>query len=395
MNTTPHSSVALTGRGTTPLVVHVVFRLDYGGLENGVVNVANGLARPDCPHAIVALTQASDFRRRITNPSVQVYELHKRPGKDPAAYFRLYRLFRALKPTVVHTRNVGTIDCALIAAVARVPYRVHGEHGWDVHDPDGTVRKFLTMRRTMGRFVHRFVALSKDLERWLLERVGIAPAKVQRICNGVDVRKFHPLAGRRAASEPGFPYEAVVVGSVTRFSDIKAPLNLVQAFIDARQRLAPEGLDLRLMMAGDGPLLREANAKLQAAGLAHAAWLPGSREDVPSLLRQMDVFALSSLREGISNTVLEAMASGLPVVASATGGNLELVQPGVTGTLVDAGDTHALAQAIVAYAQDESLRRAHGLAGRERAEREYSIERMLSDYDNLYRLHSRQLGVVA
>lgn len=395
MNTVPHSSVALTGRGLTPLVVHVVFRLDYGGLENGVVNIVNGLARPDSPHAIVALTEASDFRRRITNPSVQVFELHKRPGKDPVAYFRLYRLFRTLRPAVVHTRNVGTIDCALIAAVAGVPYRVHGEHGWDVRDPDGTVRKFLTMRRTMGRFVHRFVALSKDLEKWLLERVGIAPSKVQRICNGVDVRKFHPAAGGRAPSEPGFPAEAIVVGSITRFSDIKSPLNLVRAFIDARQRLASEGTDLRLMMAGDGPLLGQANAMLASAGLAHAAWLPGSREDVSALLRQMDVFALSSLREGVSNTVLEAMASGLPVVASATGGNLELVQPGVTGTLVPPADTDALAQAIVTYARDKSLRRAHGLAGRDRAEREYSIERMLSDYDNLYRLQRRQMGVAA
>jgi sugar transferase (PEP-CTERM/EpsH1 system associated) len=380
---------------TRPLVVHIVFRLDYGGLENGLVNLINGLPQDELRHAIVALTEATEFRKRIARDDVEVFELHKQPGKDPAAYLRLHRLLRRLRPSIVHTRNVGTMDCALVAALAGVRTRVHGEHGWDVHDPDGTSRRYLTIRRTLGRFVHEFVALSRDLERWLVERVRIPQSKVQRICNGVDTKRFQPRVGERRTHLPAdrFPPGCVVVGSVTRFSEIKDPLNLVRAFLEARhQSGAP---DVRLMMLGDGPLHREAVALLESSGHAHAAWLPGTRDDVDRFLPEIDLFVLGSRREGISNTVLEAMSSGVPVVASATGGNLELVQPGLTGELVPPGDSVALARAILAYARDPGMRRAHGAAARLRAESEYSLARMLSDYGSLYRSHSLRMGTAA
>ncbi len=140
-----------------PLIAHVVFRLDYGGLENGVVNIVNGSADGPFRHAIIALTQATEFKKRLRD-GVPVYAIGKRPGKDPAAYWRLFKLLRELKPTAVHTRNIGTLDCALVAALAGVPVRIHGEHGWDVFDPDGTNRKYRLMRVGLARFVQRFVS---------------------------------------------------------------------------------------------------------------------------------------------------------------------------------------------------------------------------------------------
>jgi glycosyltransferase involved in cell wall biosynthesis len=138
-------------------------------------------------------------------------------------------------------------------------------------------------------------------------------------------------------------------------------------------------------MAGDGPLHASAKELLAAEGQSDAAWLPGSRDDVPELLGAMQVFVLGSRREGISNTVLEAMAAGLPIVASATGGNLELIEPGINGTLVPPGDSVALAEAIARYAGDAPLREQHGRAARERAVRQYSLARMVEDYRQLYR----------
>lgn len=371
-------------RDRRPHIAHVVFSFDYGGLENGVANVINGLADESFRHSIIALTSASSFRRRIRKADVSVHLIEKKPGKDPAAYVRLYRLLRRLKPAVVHTRNLSTLECALVARIAGVPARIHGEHGWDVFDPDGTSRKYRLLRRMVDPAVDRFVTVSEELQRWLTGTVGISARKVQRICNGVDTGLFRPRGAEARTLLPAgrFPAGSVVVGSVTRFSAIKDPLNLVRAFIAARQDAA--GAALRLVMVGDGALRGEAEALLEQSGAAGAAWLPGSRDDVAAVLRELDVFVLGSRREGISNTVLEAMSSGLPVIATATGGNFELVRDGATGRLVPPGDAQALARAMLDYARDGALRGAHGSAARLRVETEYSLERMLAAYHALY-----------
>lgn len=387
----PTTASAAVARDSRPLVCHVVHRFDYGGLENGIVNLINGLPAGELRHAVVALTEVSDFRRRIVRTDVEFHELHKRAGKDLGAYVRLWSLLRRLQPAIVHTRNVGTIDCAAVAALAGVPVRLHGEHGWDVHDPDGTSRKYLAMRRAFGHFVHGFVTVSRDLESWLVERVGVADARVRHICNGVDTERFGPRPGERTLLPANtFPPGAVIVGSVTRFSAIKDPLNLVNAFVAVEPRVRASGIELRLLMAGDGPLRAEALARLEAAGLAERAWLPGSRDDVAQLLPLMDVFVLGSLREGISNTVLEAMAAGRPVIASASGGNLELVEHGATGALVPPGDSVALATALEAYARDADLRARHGAAARRRAVEEFSLAKMIEQYRALYLRYARR-----
>jgi sugar transferase, PEP-CTERM/EpsH1 system associated len=372
-----------------PLIAHVVFRFDYGGLENGVVNVVNGLPERLFRHTIIALTETSDFRRRIRRDDVEVHALNKQPGKDPGAYLRLFRLLRRLRPAILHTRNVGTLEGALVGRIAGTACRIHGEHGWDTHDPDGTNRKYRLLRRAMNPAINAFVTVSEELQRWLVERIGIAPAKVTRICNGVDVERFRMRSDDARALLPPerFPAGTIVVGSVTRFSEIKDPLNLVHAFIEARR--ARGGESLRLLMLGDGSLRAPAEQLLAQAGLSAEAWLPGSRDDVPALMRAMDVFVLGSRREGISNTVLEAMASGLPVIASAVGGNLELVRPGETGMLVPPGEPAAITAALLDYVAHRDLRVQHGSRARARVEHEYSLRRMLADYERLYRMHTQ------
>lgn len=373
-----------------PLIAHVVFCLDYGGLENGVVNVINGLCEDSFKHALIVLTHATDFRRRILKSDVSVHVLNKQPGKDPGVYLRLFRLLRQLRPAIVHTRNLGTLEGALVARIAGVPCRIHGEHGWDVFDPDGTNRKYRALRRFVNPAIDRFITVSQELECWLIATIGIRSSKVQRICNGVDTERFRPAVARtsRLLLPEQFPPEAIVVGTVTRFSAIKDPLNVVRAFIEARSDRA--GANLRLVMVGDGALRADAQAMLCEAGAERAAWLAGSRDDVPHLLRDLDVFVLGSRREGISNTVLEAMSTALPIVATATGGNLELVEDGVTGRLVAPGNAHDLAQVLLDYAREPALRYAHGRAARRRVEIDYSLRRMLADYDALYRTYSEQ-----
>jgi len=356
-----------------PLVVHIVHRFDFGGLENGLVNLINAMPTTAARHAIVSLTNVTEIAERITRSDVSIYALDKQPGTDPAAYVRLYRLLRDLRPDIVHTRNLGTLDCQLVALLAGVRIRVHGEHGWDVHDPLGQTRKYRIRRRLFSLFVDRFIALSRELETWLIDDVGLPREKIIRICNGVDTDRFRPAVWQ--VREP------CVVGSVTRFSEIKDPLNLVEAYIRLRDTCAAP---VRLLMIGDGPLKDAAEARLAASCLSADTCLPGAQLDVSRGLAKLDVFVLGSEREGISNTILEAMASGLPVVATATGGNAELVEHGVTGVLVPPKSHRAIADALAMYVADPDLRRSHGAAGRARVENQFSLQRMVDLYSAVY-----------
>ena len=391
-----------------PLVMHVVYRFDVGGLENGVVNLINHMPAERFRHAVVSLTDCAEaFCRRVRREDVRLFSLHKPPGHGTKLYPRLYRLFREHRPAIVHTRNLAALESVVPAWAAGVPARVHGEHGWDVSDPGGTRRKFQWLRRAYSPFVSRYVALSGHIESYLVERVGIAPQRVERICNGVDTIRFVPASAlafvvRSAAASAGqgaridlagspFCAEQVVVGTVGRLQTVKDQLNLVRAVAIARAQ-GEAGVRLRLLIAGDGPQRAEVEAEIAATGIGDITWLAGERNDVPEVMRALDVFALPSRAEGISNTILEAMASGLPVVATEVGGNAELVAAGETGLLVPAEDPQRMAEALLRYTADAALRQNHGAAGRQRVERNFSIDNMVMRYTQLYESLLRPTG---
>lgn len=371
---------------SAPLVVHVVHRLAVGGLENGLVNLINHMPAERYRHAIVCMTEYTDFRERIRRGDVECFALGKRAGQDFGVYVRLWRLLRRLRPDIVHTRNIGTLECVLPAFAAGVRGRVHGEHGRDMADLRGDNRRYIVLRRLCNPLIGRFVAVSRDLADWLVASVRIPPSRIAQIYNGVEYARFLPASdGRAGLPNPGFaPAGAVVIGTVGRMQGEKDPLNLLRAFlrlVDA----TPGGRErLRLVFIGDGPLRGEAQRLAGESGCEDIVWFAGVRDDVAALLRGLDVFVLPSLAEGISNTILEAMASGLPVVATRVGGNPELVDDGRSGTLVPAGDPEALAEAIRAYVEDPELRRGHGRAGRLKVEQEFSMERMVQRYLAVY-----------
>lgn len=368
-----------------PLIAHVIHRLDVGGMENGLVNLINRMPGDRYRHAVVSLTDSTSFADRISRADVPIVSLGKKPGQDPGLYWRLFRTFRRLRPALVHTRNLAAVEAVVSAAAAFVPHRVHGEHGRDVQDPDGSRRRYRWLRRSLSPLVDRFVALSRELEEYLVESVGVPSSKVVRIVNGVDLERFRPRAEGREPLPQGVPFDAsgkVVIGSVTRMQEVKDPLTLARAFV----RLVQRGLGSKacLVLVGDGPLLAEVRKVLSESDAYRHAWLMGSREDVASLLRSFDVFALSSRVEGISNTILEAMASGLPVAATRVGGNDELVEDGVTGALVPSRDPEALAGTLARYIDEKRLREEQGRAGRARAEREFGLEAMVARYLGVY-----------
>ena len=370
-----------------PLVVHVVHRFAVGGLENGVVNLVDALPESAWRHAVVALTEVDEaFRARIRRDDVTCIALHKPSGHGFRLYPAFYRLLRELRPSIVHTRNLAALEMTVPAWAAGVPVRIHGEHGRDVTDLDLTRRRYRLVRRAYRPFVDHFVALSHGLESYLRDRVGVPAARITHIYNGVDTERFRPAPAGKAPI-PGCPFPvpgSFIVGTVGRMEAVKDSVNLARAFVGALA-LAPRARDrLRLVMVGDGPQRSEAERVLREAGAGDLAWFAGERPDVPDILRGLDCFALPSLAEGISNTILEAMASGLPVVATRVGGNADLMVEGLTGRLVPRADSAALAGAIAGYLADPAAARRHGKAGRQHVEQHFSLERMVRRYERLY-----------
>ena len=375
-----------------PHVVHVMYRFDTGGLENGVVNLINHMTVDAYRHTIVALSEVTDFRKRILRSDVEFIALRKPPGHGVWQYPKLFQLFRRLKPDIVHSRNLAALEVQAPAWAANVPLRIHGEHGRDVGDFDGSNLTYQRVRRFYRPFVHHYIALSRDLDDYLVQKVHVPHKKITQAYNGVDTVRFHPAPG---GTQPitGCPFDPArhwLVGTVGRMQTVKDQVMLAHAFVQAIA-LAPKLRSrLRLVMVGEGPLRAQAQAALEAAGVAELAWLPGERDDVADIMRGLHLFALPSLAEGISNTILEAMASGLPVLATDVGGNADLVVVGQTGDIVPSADPRAMAQRLVEFASDPERALVMGRAGRQRVQASFSIQAMVSTYQAVYDRHLRR-----
>ncbi|MDL2356416.1 MAG: TIGR03088 family PEP-CTERM/XrtA system glycosyltransferase [Pseudomonadota bacterium] len=372
--------------GQPRLVVHLVQQLDAGGLENGLFNLIRHMPPERYRHAIVCLKDNTEVHAPIRARGVEIISLNKRDGSDFGHYMRMYKTLRALQPDLIHTRNLGGFEGQLVAALAGVKLRVHGEHGRDMADLYGTRLKYQLLRRMLRPLIGHFIAVSADLEHWLIDSVGAAPARVSQIKNGVDSTQFHPRLGPPAAVGPaGFMHDhAFVIGSVGPMVDVKNYPTLVDAFLRLIASPHPAHQRLRLLIVGDGPARAECLEMLSRAGAAHRAWLPGERTDIAQLLRAMDLFVLPSLAECSSSTILEAMATGLPVIATGVGGNTELVHPGFTGILVPPRSPDLLAAAIADYCRIPEMGARHGMRARSQVIAHHSLPAMARGYIAVY-----------
>ena len=372
---------------TRPLVVHIIYALSTGGLENGLVNIINRSPEDRFRHVVICLTTADAFEQRITARDVSVMQLHKRPGFDLDCYRRLRRILRDLHPDIIHSRNLAALEAQLCGVGLGGAKRVHGEHGREINDIHGRNWKYLLFRRFMRLFVHRYIAVSRDLERWLVSMVGVRAEKVRQIYNGVDHTQFTPQSVKPLALLPAQWRNLdgiVVAGTVGRLTPVKDQQLLLHAIAQMRREQADIAERLRLIIVGDGPLFPVLAQLIEKLALQDVVWLAGDRQDVSALLGTMDFFVLPSLGEGISNTVLEAMASGLPVIASAVGGNVELVEDGVNGRLFPVGDCRALVDAMVALTRDGAARARQGENARRKVCRHFDWDSTVNAYLRVY-----------
>jgi sugar transferase (PEP-CTERM/EpsH1 system associated) len=355
--------------------VHVIYSFGIGGLEKGITTLINH-GSPEIEHIIISLCGNRESEKFLHRPA-KIVSLNKQHGNSAGFIWNLAQVIRRIHPDVVHTRNWSGMDGILAAKLAGVKTIIHGEHGWDMFDPEGTSRKRQWVRRMTARLVTRYTCVSKQLEHWLRDEVRVKKPVVQ-IYNGIDTVRFRPVEPEEKADlRRGLglqPYD-IVVGIVARLDAIKNHSALFKA-VDIAARVHPK---IKLVVVGDGP---EA-ARLKAEASDHIVFL-GYRSDTDALMRCMDVFVLPSFNEGISNTILEAMATGLPVIASNVGGNPELVEEGVNGFLVNPSDPVRIADRIMDYINGPDIVVRQGEQGRKRADENFSIEAMVEKYEAIY-----------
>ena len=378
----------MNSAGTPIRILHVLLSLEPGGLENGVVNVINRLDRSRFESSVCCLKRAGEFARRIDDPRVAIHELDWRGGNDPRLALRLAGLLRRTRPHIVHTRNAEPFFYGFAGAkLARAQALVHSEHGRKFDDRPSR----FAVQRWMSSHTDAIFAVSGQLKADLVKHVGLSAAAIEVLHNGVDLSRFnvaepapaHARARGALRREWGVPDGALVVGSVGRLVAVKNYGLLLRA-------IASSGLDVHVVLAGEGPERAALTALAAALGIASRVHLLGHSNDVDRVLRAFDVFVLPSLSEGMSNTLLEAMAAGVPPVASVVGGNGEIVRDGVDGKLFPSDDESALGACLVALCRDDALRARFAAAARERVHATFDIRHMIERYEQLYeRVHAR------
>ena len=365
-------------------LMHTVRSLWGAGMEGGIVNVCNRLPE-EFRVSICALAPLETFSGSIQRPGSQFFTLppSRQEGVDWTLVPRLARLFRRTKVDLVHSHTWGTFLYSVLAARLTGTAIIHGEHGRNMfelaeHNPAKDWAK-----RLLGRRVDRMITVSNDLRREWIERFGIPERKIVWIPNGVDVTRFRPDPADRAAARRhfGLPESGFVIGSVGRLDPIKN----YRLMIDAAQIVLAKKEQVSITVLGDGPLQEELERQVAELGLAGRVHLLGWRLESPRFLQTLDIFVLPSISEGMSNSVLEALATGLPVVCPALPTHREVITTGVDGILMENFTKESLAEMLMHLLDDEAERLRLSREARETACRQFSLQRMVDRHASLYR----------
>lgn len=414
-------------------ILHVIPSLDVGGMENGVVNLINALPAERFDHHVACLLHSGPLAARI-HGRAGVTELHA--GRhDPGTALRLARTILRYRPHLVHARNWSCWpDAAAACAMTGVGRLIWGIHGWTTDRRMPWTRALAC--RQLARSTRQLYAVCRDAAQRFADEAGLPVGRFEVLYNGVDAVRFAPGTDRattRAAL--GLSAEACVIGTVGRLDPIKNYEMLIEAAAHlchtsngggpsetdplphdvggavgggeagtgetggrsgevrgrdpfcrsgGRAGVAGGAVATELVFVGEGPEEAKLRDLAGRRGVADHVRFLGRRDDIPRVLRAFDVFALTSRREGMSNAILEAMACGLPVLATRTGGNAELVVDGETGLLIESGRVESLVRALRMLTSRADLREAMGTAGRRRIESLFTIGRMAEAYAEMY-----------
>jgi glycosyltransferase involved in cell wall biosynthesis len=371
-------------------ILHLITRLELGGAQQ---NTLFCVERHDRERFEVELMAGAggmldEEARNIPDAAVKLVPWLRHPIAplhDIAALLRLRRHFKEAGIELVHTHSskAGLLG-RLAAALAGVPVILHTAHGWSFNDTQPRWKRalYVALERLAARFSTRLIVVSsRDREKGL--RLGIGrPEQYEIIHSGIDAELFSTpdRPGESVRAALGFEPSHKVVGTIACLKPQKAPLDFVRAAAAAHS----EDDNLRFFIAGDGELRPQLTALVKELGLQEVVRLLGWRRDVTDLLHAMDLFLLPSLFEGLPRSVLQAMAAGVPVVATAVDGTPEVIEDGVTGLLTPPGNPEVAARRVIEMLENDELRESCVMQARSRLSSEFDIHQMVRDLDRLY-----------
>jgi glycosyltransferase involved in cell wall biosynthesis len=368
-------------------VLHVV-RPAAGGMKAHVLALCSGMGERGFESEI-ACPGDSDLVHDALEAGIAVHPVPIvgpiNPLRDPFAVLAVAEVIRERRPAIVHAHGskAGLIArlAVRIAGNPRVIVTVHNHVLYGGISPLMR-RVYLTMERRLSRRTARIIAVSSALARELLDVFQLDPAKVVMIHNGLDLTPFLAGGDRDGVRRRlGVPASAFLYGIAARF----APQKGLDAFVTSAIPILEADPAAWLVVAGDGPLLEPVRTIARKSRARDRMLFPGFETDVPGLLSALDVYVNSSVSEALGLGTIEAMAAGLPVVATRVGGTPEVVEDGVTGVLVTVGKPAALTDAMLSLGRDAARRRRMGAAGRERALAEFGLDGMLDRTAAVYR----------
>ena len=359
-------------------VAHLMQVLHFGGKENGIVNVVNNTNNRIFENYIITFLKGGSLQKMVDPARCTIVSTGRKWGNDSTLPFKVARELRGHGVHALHTHAWSTlIEGFGGAKIARTPILIHGEHGTM---KDDSLKHKIIQRFIWDRF-DRILSVSEVLSDQLALRIGYPRDKIHTLVNGVNLEKFIDHNSHGNYKELiDLPENTPVFGSVGRLVEVKNyPL-----LLRAAKKVIAQMPQAKLLLVGAGPLYPETKALIQELGIKENTVFIRWRKNIPDYIRAMDVFILPSFSEGMSNTILEAMACSRAVVATNVGGNPELVSHEKTGLLVPSDDDKKMAAAILDLLQHPEKRRAFAAAGRRKVEQQFTFRQMIRRYEKLY-----------
>lgn len=373
------TGVILENNKSVP-IIYVALSLDIGGLERIIVDLVKKLDKNKFKPIVCCLCKKGVLANEIEKFGIDVIELEKKRGIDYYATIKLARILREKRIQIIHSHNINAhIHSFLAAKIANTPIIITTKHGAGLPFKNSLSKMLWT--KSINLFTDRIVTVSEDIKNILLNDGNINPNKITTIINGINIENYsREIDTRKKKREIGISDEDLIIGNVARLSREKGHNILLEAFSIVLKEVS----NARLVLVGDGPLRKNLEDKAKELGIINKINFLGFRHDINELLKIFDVFVLPSITEGISLALLEAMSAGLPIVATNVGGNPEIVIDGQTGLLVPPNDPYSMSKAILKVMDDKNFAKQMGLAGKALAQKQFSIEAMVSQYEQLY-----------